>query len=482
MSNVTESVARKRIAGLLDDGSFLEIGSCVTARSTDFNMGEAAVAADGVITGYGTIGGNLVYVYSQDASVLGGSVGEMHAAKICRIYELALKMGAPVIGLIDCAGLRLQEATDALHGFGEYYRCQCQASGVVPQITAVFGSCGGGMALVPALSDFAFMENKAKLFVNAPNTLDGNAVDKCDTAAAAYQTEVTGAADAGTEEEILGQIRTLVSILPANNAEDLSYAECLDSLNREVPEAANCGGDSAVLLSVLSDDGFVFEVKKAYHPEMVTAFIRLNGMTVGAVANRSTVLDETGKPAAQFEKKLTTGGCEKAARFVTFCDAFEIPVLTLTEVNGFAATREEEVSVAKAAAGLTRAFAEATVPKVNLIIGEANGSAYLTMNSKSIGADLVYAWPTASISTMAPEAAARIMYASQIEASENKAETLKAAADQFAREQASAEAAARRGYVDHIIAPESTRKYLVGAYEMLFTKREARPVKKHASV
>ncbi len=483
MTKAATSVARKRIAGLLDEGSFLEIGGFVTARSTDFNMGAAAEPTDGVVTGYGTIGGSLVYVYSQDAAVLGGSIGEMHAAKICRIYELAMKMGAPVIGLIDCAGLRLQEATDALHGFGNIYRCQCDASGVVPQIAAVFGSCGGGMALVSSLADFTFMEEKARLFVNAPNTLEGNTAEKCDTAGAVYQSGQAGSADVGTEAEIYEKIRTLVAILPANNEEDGPLEECQDDLNRLCPEIASCGGDSLMMLRSVSDGGFVFEVKEKYHPEMVTAFIRLDGMTVGAVANRSAVYDGEGKKAVSYEKKLTTGGCGKASRFIRFCDAFEIPLLTFTEVTGFLAVKEEEAGIATAAASLTSAFAGATVPKVNVITGEAGGSAYLCMNSKAIGADLVYAWPEASVTVMEPQAAARIMYAREIDGAQDKAATLKEAADRYAKMQGSAQAAARRGYVDHIIAPESTRKYLAGAFNMLYTKREDdAPVKKHSAV
>ena len=481
MTKAATSMARKRIADLLDDGSFLEIGGHVTARSTDFNMGAAAKPTDGVVTGYGTIDGSLVYIYSQDAAVLGGSVGEMHAAKICRLYEMAMKMGAPIIGFIDCAGLRLQEATDALHAFGSFYRCQCDASGVIPQITAVFGSCGGGMALVPSLTDFTFMEESARIFVNAPNTLDGNTVEKCDTAGAAYQSGQAGSADAGSEAEILERIRTLVSLLPANNEEEAPEADCQDDLNRLCPELASCGGDGRRMLTSLSDDGFILEIKAAYHPEMVTAFIRLDGMTVGAVANSSVSYDKEGN-AVSHEKKLTSGGCEKAARFVRFCDAFEIPVLTLTVTTGFKAVKEEESGIARAAAALTRAFAEATVPKVNVITGEANGSAYLTMNSKSLGADLVYAWPTASIGMMDPAAAARVMYAGQIDEAADKAGALKEAADRYAQLQSSAESAARRGYVDHIIAPESTRKYLVGAFEMLYTKREEVPAKKHSAV
>lgn len=481
MNKSTASVARERIACLLDEGSFLEIGGFVTARSTDF-AADTAVATDGVITGYGTIDGNLVYVYSQDASVLGGSMGEMHAGKICRIYELAMKMGAPVIGLIDCAGLRLQEASDALHSFGKYYRCQCDASGVILQITAVFGSCGGGMALVPAMTDFTFMEEKARLFVNAPNTLDGNTTEKCDTAAAAYQSEQAGSADVGSETQILNKIRTLVTILPANNEDDMSYGECTDDLNRLCPEVSACGGDSLRILQSLSDGGFVFEVKEKYHPEMVTAFIRLNGVTVGAVANRSALYDENGEQAASFDKKLTCGGCDKAARFVRFCDAFEIPLLSLTEVNGYAATKSEEAGIASAAAGLTHAFAQATVPKVNVLVGEAYGTAALVMNSKSIGADLVYAWPEASIGMMEPESAARVICASEINDAADKAQALKEAAARYRDLQSSTQAAARRGYVDHIIEPAATRKYLVGAFEMLFTKREALPAKKHSSV
>ncbi len=478
---MAETAARQRIASLLDEGSFLELGAEVTARSTDFNMGEVKAASDGVITGYGTIDGNLVYLYSQDASVLGGSMGEMHAEKICRIYELAMKTGAPVIGLIDCAGLRLQEATDALHSFGKYYRCLCDASGVILQIAAVFGSCGGGMALVPSLTDFAFVEEKARLFVNAPNTLDGNSTDKCDTAAAAYQCETAGSADMGSESEILQKIRTLIDILPANNEDNYSDSVCQDDLNRLTPEAAACGGDSQQILASLSDGRFVFPVREKYHPEMVTAFIRLNGVTVGAVANRSAVYDEEGQKT-EYDKKLTCGGCDKAVRFVKFCDAFQIPLLTLTDVNGFKATKEEEAGIASAAARLTSAFAQATVPKINLLTGEAYGSAALTMNSKSIGADLVYAWPEASIGMMDPTAAARIICASDIEKSEDKAGTLKDAARKYREIQSSARSAASRGYVDHIIAPESTRKYLIGAYELLYTKRDAAFPKKHTTV
>ena len=230
MGNTAQSLASRRIAALLDENSFVEIGGRVSARSTDFNMQQAETPTDGVITGYGVIDGNLVYVYSQDASVLGGTIGEMHAKKITAIYDMAMKMGAPVIGLVDCAGLRLQEATDALNGFGEIYMKQTLASGVVPQIMAVLGTCGGGLAVSGALTDFVFMENKkAKLFVNSPNALDGNEVSRCDTASAKFQSEEAGAVDfTGTEDEVLAGIRQLVCMLPANNEDDASYEECTD--------------------------------------------------------------------------------------------------------------------------------------------------------------------------------------------------------------------------------------------------------------
>lgn len=287
----TTSQASQRIVALLDENSFVEIGALVTARSTDFNLKQTETPSDGVITGYGVIGGDLVYVYSQDASVLNGSVGEMHAKKIANLYDLALKMGAPVIGLIESAGLRLQEAADALNGFGEIYKKQVLSSGVIPQITAVFGNCGGGLALIPTLTDFTFMEEKkAKLYVNAPNTLDGNVVSKCDTASAAFQSEEVGIVDVvGEEAELLAQIRELICMLPANCDDEMLFEECTDDLNRACADISGCVGDTSIALSQLADDGAVFEVKAGYAKEMVTALIRLNGVTVGAVANRSEV-------------------------------------------------------------------------------------------------------------------------------------------------------------------------------------------------
>lgn len=473
----TTSKASQRIEALLDANSFVEIGALVTARATDFNLKQSETPSDGVVTGYGVIDGNLVYVYSQDASVLNGSVGEMHAKKIVRLYELAIKTGAPVIGLIDSAGLRLQEAADALHAFGEIYLKQTLASGVIPQITAVFGTCGGGLGLFPTMTDFTFMEEKgAKLFVNAPNALEGNVITRCDSSGAAFQAEESGIVDVtGDEDAVLAGIRRLVGFLPSNNQE-VAAEDCGDDLNRATPELAGCVGDTAIALSVLADGRDFLEVKAAYAKDMVTGFIRLNGATVGCVANRCEVYDGEGKLAEKMEPVLTVQGCEKAAEFISFCDSFNIPVLSLTNVKGYEATVASEKGIARAAAKLTYAFANATVPKVNLILGKAYGTAYIAMNSKGIGADLTLAWPTAEIGTMDARLAAKIMYDGQ------GAEVIEAKAAEYAAQQTSAQGAARRGYVDQIVEVADTRKYIIGAFEMLCTKSEERPAKKHGTV
>ena len=476
MSTTTQ--ASQRIGALLDENSFVEIGAQITARATDFNLKQTETPSDGVVTGYGVINGNLVYVYSQDASVLGGSIGEMHAKKIANLYDLAMKTGAPVIGLIDSAGLRLQEATDALNGFGEIYFKQSMASGVIPQITAIFGTCGGGLAVIPGLADFTFMEgSKAKLFVNAPNALEGNEISKCDSSSAAFQSEEAGLVDVVADEAtILGQIRELVSMLPANCEVDDSYVECTDDLNRVCAELANCVGDTSIALSQIADDNAFFETKAAYAKDMVTGFIKLNGATVGVVANRTEVYDEEGNVAEKFDAVLSAKGCEKAAEFVTFCDAFEIPVLTLTNTAGFKATKCCEKKIAKAVAKLTYAFANATVPKVNVIIGKAFGSAYVAMNSKAIGADMTFAWSTAQVGMMDAKLAAKIICDGQ------GSDAIDACAKEYAELQNNVVSAAKRGYVDTIIDAADTRKYVIGAFEMLYTKSEDRPAKKHGTV
>lgn len=475
MSNKLTLSASDRIATLLDDSSFVEVGAYVTARNTDFNTSDIETPADGVVTGYGTIDGRLVYVYSQDATVLGGSVGEMHAKKIAKVYDMALKMGAPIIGLVDCAGLRLQEATDSLDAFGSIFLKQAMASGVVPQITGIFGVCGGGSAIIPALSDITYMvKDDAKLFVNSPNALDANYVEKLDTAAATYQSENNAVVDEVLEDDaaVLGRIRQVVAMLPSNNEDDSNFIDCVDDLNREIPNLEGLKDDARSVLAHISDGNVFVELKKEYAKEVVIGFIKLNGTTVGCVANQVTDGDTV----------LSTDGATIAADFVNFLDAFNIPVLTLTNVKGFKATVEEEKTMAKAVAKLTYAFANATVPKVNLVMGDAMGSAYVAMNSKSIGADIEYAWNTAKIGTMDPDSAVKIMYAKELSDASYDKDVVASKKAEYTEKMSSAMAAAKRGYVDDIIEGSATRKRLIAAFEMLYTKREERPLKKHGAV
>lgn len=474
MSNKLTLSASDRINALLDDSSFVEVGAYVTARSTDFNMQENDTPKDGVITGYGVINEKLVYVYSQDATVLGGAIGEMHAKKIANIYDMAMKVGAPVIGLIDCAGLRLQEATDAMNAFGELYLKQSLASGVIPQITAIFGTCGGGAALIPTLTDFTFMTAEgSRLFVNSPNALDGNNAAKLDTASAEYLSANTSLVDAVCDDDaaVIGSIRQLVDILPSNNMEE-SLGDCDDDLNRIIPNLDSFTGDSRAVFANIADNNSFVEVKKDFAKDMVLGFIKLNGETIGCVGNQSS----------SDGSKLSTNGAYVAADFIKFCDAFNISVLTLVNTEGFVATVSNERMMADAAAKLTFAYADATVPKVTVVMGDAFGTAYTVMGSKALGTDIVYAWPNAKIGTMDAEMAVKIMYANEIEAAADKKAVIADMKKKYIELQSSAVAAAKRGYVDDIIEPDATRKRVIAAFDMLCTKSEARPDKKHGAV
>ena len=477
MSTNNASLAMQRIAKLVDENSFMEIGSLVTARSTDFNLTAAKTPSDGVITGHGLVNGSLVFVYSQDASVLNGTIGEMHAKKIANVYDMAMKMGAPVIGLVDCGGIRLQESVDALEAFGTIYAKQVAASGIVPQICGIFGNCGGGLSVVPALCDFAFIEeSKGKMFINSPDAVKGNRADKCDMSKAEFQAEENGCIDmVGSEDEIFAGMRELISMLPLNNESDVYTEECEDDLNRACENLSSMKGDPRYVLSEISDDHIFFETKAGYAKNMVTGFIKLNGMTIGAVANCCEVYNEEGEKAEEFDAVLTAKGCDKAAEFVQYCDAFSIPVLTLTNVNGFCNCKCAEKKLAKALARLTYALANATCAKVNLITGQAYGSAYAIMNSKSLGADLVYAWPEAKAGMMDASMAAKIMYpnADAVELTEKAAE--------YDNLQSNIMSAAARGYVDLVVDPVDTRKYLIAAFEMLYTKYVSEPDKKHGT-
>lgn len=477
MSTNNASLAMQRIAKLVDENSFMEIGSLVTARSTDFNLTAAKTPSDGVITGHGLVNGSLVFIYSQDASVLNGTIGEMHAKKIANVYDMAMKMGAPVIGLVDCGGIRLQESVDALEAFGTIYAKQVAASGIVPQICGIFGNCGGGLSVVPALCDFAFIEeSKGKMFINSSDAVKGNRADKCDMSKADFQAEENGCIDmVGSEDEIFAGMRELISMLPLNNESDVYTDECEDDLNRACENLSTMKGDPRYVLSEISDDHIFFETKAGYAKNMVTGFIKLNGMTIGAVANCSEVYNEEGEKAEEFDAVLTAKGCDKAAEFVQYCDAFSIPVLTLTNVNGFCNCQCAEKKLAKALARLTYALANATCAKVNLITGQAFGSAYAIMNSKALGADLVYAWSEAKVGMMEASMAAKIMYPNA------DAVELKEKAAEYDSLQSNIMSAAARGYVDLVVDPVDTRKYLIAAFEMLYTKYVSEPDKKHGT-
>lgn len=461
----TPSAASTRILSLLDANSFVEFGAQVTARSTDFNLSAKVAPSDGVITGYGTIDGSLVFVYSQDASVLGGSIGEMHAKKIVKLYQKAAKMGAPVIAMLDSTGVRLEESTDALNALGEIFNNQVNVSGVIPQIAIICGNCGGGLSFIPALSDFVFMADAdAKLYVNTPDAIIGNSADVTDNRTAKYQAESGNVDFTGTMDEIIAAVRSLVGILPFNNEDAGEMLPCTDDLNRAVTNISAFREDAASMLAMIADDGIFFEMKKDFAKCIVTGFMKLNGQTIGAVAN-------SGK-----SDSICANGASKAADFIKFCDAFNIPVLTLANIKGYCRKECQEKRLPKAAAALASAYADATVPKVTVVTGTAYGGAYVLMGSKAIGADFVYAWPDSEIGMMDAKQAAKILVGG-----ENAAQVRKTAAEYSALQQ-NVVSAAQRGYVDTIIDEADTRKYVIGAFEMLYTKRENRPNKKHGTI
>lgn len=474
MSNA-KNIARQRIESLFDANSFVEIGASITARSTDFNLGKVDAPSDGVITGYGLIEGKLVYVYSQDPEVLNGSIGEMHAKKIVRIIADAVKMGAPVIGCIDCSGIRLEEATDALNGFGEIYAAKAKASGVVLQMDIIFGNCGGGMAVASSLSDFTFMSTEGKFYVTSPDAVDDNKSEKCDTSAACYVGEMTDAIDMiASEAEIIAEARKLVAILPGNN-EDEAVSDCVDDLNRKCDGINLFGKDKLSVIKTIADGNLFVEVKANYCKSMITGFMLVNGATVGVVANAYSSDDKK-------NIVLCPMAAKKAASFIGFCDAFEIPLLTLAEINGYATSKKAEAKMAKAAAALTAAYAEATVPKVTFIVGDVYGSAAMMMNSKATGADMVYAWPELGFGMMDPKSAVKIIYAEDINASDDKIKFIDEKNAEYKKAFSSVESAAARGYVDMIVDPAETRKYVISAFEMLYSKRADISFKKHSTI
>ena len=455
MDNRETSSAVTRIKSLLDEFSFVEIGRLAEARSTDFNMAEKKAPSDGVVTGYGTIDGSLVYIYAQDSAVLGGSIGEMHARKIANLYSMAMKNQAPVISLIDCSGVRLEEADDALFGLGRIFKKQTLASGQIPEITVVFGNCGGGLTVLAGLSDFVAMEAKdARMYVNAPDAVQGNKDDKI---AKAETQAANGLVDFyGTEDEIFAQIRKLVSILPGSNDEGGVQDENTDDLNRSVGAFDTLDAEEAA--KQLSDNGVFIETKKGYSKDVLTGLAQIGGETVGLVLNKSA--------------NLTWKGAEKAAKLVTFCNAFDLPVVSVVDVKKYNNTECTEKFMPEAAARLAYAYANADVPMIT-IVKNAYGTAGVAFGSKALGADAVYAYEGSGFGILDAKKAAEILADSDEE---------KAALEKDFGEKATALAAAKRGYVDDIIAPEETRQRVAAALQMLNWKSVYRPDKKHGTV
>lgn len=444
-----KTAAYERIAGLLDSGSFVEIGACVTGRNAA-GLADSVNDGDGVVTGYGTIDGRLVYVYAQNPGVFGGSIGEMHARKISSVYNMAINMGAPVLAVIDCAGVRVNEGNDSLYSFGKLFSHQAKASGVIPQIAVVYGNCGGGMAVSASMSDFVFMEESAKLYLNSPDAVKGNYTEKCDSSSAKFQAEKTGICDFyGKAEAVAEKVRELVSILPQNNEEDSSADITDDDLNRSVSGIESLK-TKAEMLQQISDNGKFVEIRKDHAKCIVTGFIRLNGRTVGAVANEG--------------QKICHLGAKKAIKFISFCDAFGIPVLTLCDIEKFCADMDNEVQLARALGKLTYTYSNATVPTVTLVTGKAYGTAGIVMGSKALGTDLVFAYPDAKMGLM------------------DKAQMDSLTDINQEKDVYSAMYNAQRGYVDDIILPEESRQRLVAAFEMLYSKSVMIPAKKHGTV
>jgi len=478
--------ARERIEILLDKGSFQELGMFVTHRSTDFGLGEQKILGDGVVTGYGTIDGRLVYVFSQDFTVFGGSLAEAYAEKIVKIMDLAMKNGAPIIGINDSGGARIQEGVVSLAGYADIFYRNTLISGVVPQLSAIMGPCAGGAVYSPAITDFNFMvEHTSYMFVTGPNvvkTVTHEEVSSEDLGGAHAHATKSGVAHFVGKNEVdtLNQIKKVFSYLPQNCedvAQSLPYEvkddELIPELNTIVPENPNQPYDiKEVITQVIDTDTFI-EVHEEYAPNIVVGFARLAGRSIGVVANQPAFLAGV----------LDINSSKKAARFVRFCDAFNIPLLVFEDVPGFLpGTDQEWNAIITNGAKLLYAFSEATVPRITVITRKAYGGAYDVMNSKHIGADLNYAWPTAEIAVMGAKGAAEIIFRKDIQSADNKEEKLKEKEQEYNDKFANPYIAAARGYIDEVIRPEQTREKLIAGFKMLENKAEKLPKKKHGNI
>ncbi|HOU97623.1 MAG TPA: acyl-CoA carboxylase subunit beta [Bacteroidales bacterium] len=481
--------ARERIDILLDEGSFEEFDMFVSHRCIDFGLDKEQYLSDGVVTGYGTIDGRLVYVFSQDFTVFGGSLSEMYAAKICKVMDQAMKVGAPIIGINDSGGARIQEGVKSLGGYAEIFERNILASGLVPQISAIFGPCAGGAVYSPALTDFIIMsQNTSYMFVTGPKvvkTVTGEDVTTEQLGGPKVHASKSGVAHfiSQTEEEGLLLIRKLLSYLPQNNLEDPPYIQSNDpidrideSLNEIIPDNPNKPYDVKEVLYAVVDNAEILEVQRDYAPNIVTAFARFNGMSVGIVANQPNYLAGV----------LDIAASRKAARFVRFCDAFNIPIVTFVDVPGFLpGTGQEYGGIILHGAKLLYAYGEATVPKITIILRKAYGGAYDVMSSKHLRGDINYAWPTAEIAVMGPKGAIEILHSKEIEEiSDDHAKAIFIAEKEkeYRHKFANPYNAAKFGYIDDVIEPRNTRFRIVRALQALSTKKEVNPPKKHSNL
>ncbi|KJS87308.1 MAG: methylmalonyl-CoA carboxyltransferase [Peptococcaceae bacterium BICA1-8] len=478
--------ARERLRMLFDEDTFSELDKFVKHRCVNFGMEKMEAPGEGVVTGYGTIDGRLVYAFAQDFTVVGGSLGEMHAKKICKLLDLALKMGAPCIGLNDSGGARIQEAVDALSGYGEIFYRNTISSGVIPQISVIMGPCAGGAVYSPALTDFIFMvKNTSQMFITGPQVIKavtGEEVSAEKLGGAMTHNSVSGVAHfvADNEEECIAQIRSLLSYIPNNNLEESPVYENGDDTERQdetlndlVPDNPNAPYDIKEVIEKFADNGEIFEVQPYYAQNIITAFIRLNGRSIAVIANQPKFMAGC----------IDINASDKSARFIRFCDAFNIPLLNVVDVPGsLPGTNQEFGGIIRHGAKMLYAYSEATVPKVTLVVRKAYGGAYLAMCSRDLGADQVIAWPTAEIAVMGASGAANIIFRKEIESAENKEAKRGEVIKQYEERFATPYVAAERGFVDMVIEPAVTRPVLINAFEMLATKRETRPVKKHGNI
>lgn len=473
--------ARERIDLLLDEDTFVELNPFV--ENTDSDYGEAP--GEGVVTGYGKVHGRPVYVFAQDFTVFGGSLGEMHALKIARVMDLAAKNGAPIIGLNDSGGARIQEGVVSLDGYGHIFYRNSIYSGVIPQISVILGPCAGGAVYSPAITDFVFMvEGTSQMFITGPKvieTVTGETISSEDLGGARVHSSVSGNAHftAPSEPEVLNQVRRLLSFLPQNNVEDppRTYCKPDDGWSEELAEKVPIEGtkvyDVRGVIDTLVDEGDFMEVQERFAKNIVVGFGRIDGQVVGIAANQPKVM----------AGGLDIDSSDKLARFIRFCDSFHIPLITFVDVTGFfPGVNQEHRGIIRHGAKILYAYSEATVPKITVITRKAYGGAYVALNSKAIGADIVYAWPSAEVAVMGPEGAANIIYHREIQESADPAATRAEKIQEYREKFANPYVAASKGMVDDVIDPRETRKKLKEALEMLKHKRETRPSKKHGNI